>query len=42
MDWPEYAGARQLLLEERIGTRVRESKAIEDAKFKAAGKHIKG
>jgi hypothetical protein len=36
MDWPEYAAARQMLVEERIGTRVREAKALEDAKAKAA------
>jgi hypothetical protein len=36
MDWPEYAGARQMLMEERIGTRLRENKAIEDAQAKKA------
>jgi hypothetical protein len=35
MDWPEYAGARQYLVEHRIGTRIREAKAIEDAQAKA-------
>ena len=36
MTWQEYALARQLLVEERIGTRVREAKAVEDAKAKAS------
>jgi hypothetical protein len=35
MDWKYYALARQLLLEERIGTRIREAKAAEEAKFKS-------
>ena len=35
MSWQEYALARQLLAEERIGTRLRESKSIEDAQAKA-------
>lgn len=34
MSWEDYAAARQLLLEEHIGTRLREAKAIEDAKAK--------
>ena len=31
MSWQDYALARQLLTEERIGTRLREAKAREDA-----------
>lgn len=31
MEWIDFAVARQLLLEERIGTRLREAKAREDA-----------
>lgn len=34
MDWFDFQLARQFLVEERIGTRVREAKAIEDAKAK--------
>ena len=34
MSWQDYALARQLLVEESIGTRIREAKAIEDAKAK--------
>jgi hypothetical protein len=41
MSWEEYCLARQLLVEERIGTRIREAKAIEDAKHKASAKHLK-
>ena len=36
MSWQDYALARQYLVEERIGTRLREAKAIEDARAKAA------
>jgi hypothetical protein len=36
MDWPTFALARQALVEERIGTRIREQKAIEDAQAKKA------
>lgn len=42
MTWQEYALARQLLVEERIGTRVREAKAVEDAKHKASVKALRG
>jgi hypothetical protein len=35
MTWHDYALARQLLVEERIGTRVREAKYIEDAQARA-------
>jgi len=34
MTWRDYALARQYLVEERIGTRIREAKAIEDAQAK--------
>lgn len=40
MTWVDYALARQFLVEERIGTRIREAKAVEDAQAKAAAKHI--
>ena len=36
MTWKDYALARQLLVEERIGTRIREAQAAEDRKFKSA------
>lgn len=36
MTWEEYCLARQLLVEERIGTRLREAQHHEDAKFKAS------
>ncbi len=36
MDWTEFSIARQLLAEERVGTRVREAEAAEDAAFAAA------
>ncbi len=36
MTWQDYALARQLLVEERIGTRIREAQAAEHAKFKSA------
>lgn len=40
MTWQEYALARQYLVEHRIGTRLREQRAIEDAKAKAAKKAL--
>lgn len=40
MTWTEYALARQLLVEERIGTRLREAEAIEKAKAKASRKAL--
>lgn len=40
MSWQEYALARHLLVEERIGTRLREAAAIEKAQAKAAQKHL--
>lgn len=36
MSWADYNLARQYLLEERIGTRVREAAQIEEAHFNAA------
>jgi hypothetical protein len=36
MTWQEYALARQYLVETRIGTRIREAKAIEDEQAKAS------
>jgi hypothetical protein len=35
MTWQDYALARKYLVETRIGTRIREAKAIEDAQAKA-------
>lgn len=35
MTWQDYALARQYLVETRIGTRVREAKALEDAQDRA-------
>ena len=32
MTWTEFMGARQLLVEERVGTRVREAQRAEDAR----------
>lgn len=40
MTWPEYALARQLLSEERIGTRLREAQHIEDARFQSSSKAL--
>lgn len=40
MSWEDYALARQLLLEERIGTRIREAKRDEDTTARAAAKAI--
>lgn len=36
MTWQDFALACQLLVEERIGTRIREAQAAEAAKFKSA------
>jgi hypothetical protein len=35
MTWTDYALARQLLVEERIGTRIREQRHIEDAQARS-------
>ena len=35
MDWEEFQMARQVLAEERVGTRVRSAQAEEDAEFAA-------
>ena len=40
MSWEDFNLARQLLVEERIGTRIREAKAAENAKAQAAAKHL--
>ena len=40
MSWQEYALARQLLVEERIGTRIRESQAVEAEKARASRKAL--
>jgi hypothetical protein len=34
MDWPTFALARQLLMEMRVGSRVREAQREEDEQFK--------
>ncbi len=36
MSWQDYALARQLLVEERIGTRIREAQQAEAAQLKKA------
>jgi hypothetical protein len=41
MSWEDYVLARQLLLEERIGTRVREAQAVEREHASRAAKVIK-
>lgn len=40
MTWQEFALARQYLVEREIGTRLREAKAVEDAKAKRAKKEL--
>jgi len=40
MTWAEFATARQLIAEERVGRLLREVQAQEDAKFTAAKKAI--
>lgn len=40
MSWEDYSLARQLLVEERIGTRLREAQHLEDAKFKASTRNL--
>jgi hypothetical protein len=41
MDWDDFQLARQLLLEERVGVRVRGAVAEEDAEFAAAASAIR-
>ena len=36
MDWTDYHLARQLLAEEKVGTRTRQAEADEDGAFAAA------
>lgn len=40
MSWTDFALARQLIAEERIGTAVRRAQSSEDAAFSAAAKHL--
>jgi hypothetical protein len=40
MSWQDFSLAAQLLVEERIGTRIREAKAAEDAKARATAKQL--
>jgi len=42
MGWVDYALARQLLVEERIGTRIREAQHIESAKARASRSALDG
>lgn len=42
MTWQEYALSRQYLVEERIGTRIRESQHAEDELFAKSRKALKG
>ena len=39
MSWEEFALARKVLLEEHIGTRVRQAKRDEDAVARQSRKH---
>lgn len=41
MSWQDYNLARQLLVEERIGTRIRESQQAEAAQFKSSTAKLK-
>lgn len=40
MTWPEFAAARQLLIEERVGKHARQAQETEDAKFSATAQAI--
>ena len=40
MTWPEFAAARQLLVEEQIGSKIREAKRVEDQTAKATRKRL--
>lgn len=40
MTWVEYAAARQHQVEHRIGTRIREARAIEEAQARKAKKAL--
>ena len=42
MTWQEYALSRQYLVEERIGTAMREAQRAEDEVFERSRKAIKG
>lgn len=41
MDWGTYLLARQYLVEEFVGTKVREAKRIEEEQAKAAAKALR-
>lgn len=41
MDWPTFAAARQYLLEERVGSKVREAKEYERAQARAASRRTR-
>jgi hypothetical protein len=41
MSWQDYSLARQLLVEERIGTRLREAQHLEDEKFRQSTNAIR-
>ena len=42
MDWPTYAAARQYLVEEHIGSKVREAQEIEREQARESAKHLRG
>jgi hypothetical protein len=41
MTWPEYALARQYLVEERIGSKVREAQQIERAQARQSARNMR-
>jgi hypothetical protein len=41
MTWPEYALARQYLVEERIGSKVREAQALERAQARQTVRNMR-
>ena len=41
MDWRTYALARQYLVEELIGSKVREAQEIERAQARKSAKHLR-
>lgn len=40
MSWAEFCAARQLLVEEKIGSVAREARRVEDAQAKIARKNL--
>lgn len=40
MDWPTFALARQFLVEEFIGTKIREARAQEDAEARSTARAL--